>query len=236
MVFRVGLENNIEGHSLAWVLGHPGCFVTGRSAEDALERLPVAIENYITWIQQNATHPWLDLGEVEYQVEESWEDYRINEQFELVEGEGYEINAWFLDDWKPLTEADIQRGLQLLQWSRVLLLESTAGLNTAQLEQIQPGERWSIYGILRHVGGAEWWYLDRLGLAPPREQVPEEPFERLEKVRALLAGQLVSWRDHHHVVGIEGEFWSPRKLLRRAVWHELDHVNHIQRLRKETAG
>jgi hypothetical protein len=32
------------------------------------------------------------------------------------------------------------------------------------------------------------------------------------------------------VCGVEGEFWSPRKLLRRAAWHERDHIQHIQRL------
>jgi hypothetical protein len=32
------------------------------------------------------------------------------------------------------------------------------------------------------------------------------------------------------VVGVGGEFWSPRKLLRRVAWHELDHLQHIQRL------
>ena len=30
---------------------------------------------------------------------------------------------------------------------------------------------------------------------------------------------------------VEGEFWSPRKLLRRAVWHERDHTVHIRKLR-----
>jgi hypothetical protein len=29
---------------------------------------------------------------------------------------------------------------------------------------------------------------------------------------------------------VDFEFWSPRKLLRRAVWHERDHTTHIRRL------
>lgn len=233
MTYRIGLENNIEGRSLAWVLGHPGCFAAGPTAEEALDRLPAALENYAAWIHQKSRRPWLELGEVEYIVEETWEDYRINEQFELVEGEGYEVNAWFLDDWKPLTETDVQRGLQILQWSRELLLESAAGLSDDALQQVLPGERWSIQGILRHVGGAEWWYLDRLGLAPPRQQVPDEAYERLAMIRGSLADQLTALQEQNRVVGIDGEFWSPRKLLRRAAWHELDHVNHILRLRTE---
>jgi ferritin len=33
------------------------------------------------------------------------------------------------------------------------------------------------------------------------------------------------------VVGVNGEFWSPRKVLRRALWHERDHTEHIRKLR-----
>jgi hypothetical protein len=29
---------------------------------------------------------------------------------------------------------------------------------------------------------------------------------------------------------VYGEFWSPRKMLRRAVWHERDHTFHTNKL------
>ncbi len=32
MIFPIGLENNIEARSLAWVLGHPVCFSVGENA------------------------------------------------------------------------------------------------------------------------------------------------------------------------------------------------------------
>jgi hypothetical protein len=35
------------------------------------------------------------------------------------------------------------------------------------------------------------------------------------------------------VTGKDGTFWSPRKVLRRAAWHEVDHINHIFRLLNE---
>jgi hypothetical protein len=28
----------------------------------------------------------------------------------------------------------------------------------------------------------------------------------------------------------KGELWSPRKLLRRAIWHERDHTEHILKI------
>jgi hypothetical protein len=54
-----------------------------------------------------------------------------------------------------------------------------------------------------------------------------------QKVRAHLISALPDLAASNAVVGIDGEFWSPRKLLRRAVWHERDHTAHILKLLAE---
>ena len=56
--YRVGLENGIEGRSLAWVLGHPGCFSYGADGEEALGRIPEAIQDYRNWIAGHAGERW----------------------------------------------------------------------------------------------------------------------------------------------------------------------------------
>lgn len=229
MYFKIGLENGVEGRSLAWVLDHPGCFAYGQDGHSAMHHLPAAIQDYIDWIALHKHKPWLSRPVAELEAEEIWEVYTISEDYELAE-QGYEVNAWFRHDWKPLTELEIERGLKLLTWSRADLLESVHGLNHEMLDTEHPGERWSIANILKHVGGAEWWYLDRLGLAFPREEVPNDPLGRLEKVRAHLVKTLPGLTGSQQVVGIDGELWSPRKLLRRAVWHERDHTFHIRKL------
>jgi hypothetical protein len=171
----------------------------------------------------------LKRDEIELCLVETWEVYTIDQDFEPAQ-EGYEVNAWFQHDWKPLTSQDVERALQILTWSREDLLESVRGLDRETLDASHPGERWSINGILNHLGGAEWWYLDRLGLAFPREQVPIEPLDRLRVVRAHLEGVLPSLVGSDKVLGVDGEFWSPRKMVRRAVWHERDHTQHILKL------
>ena len=35
-MFRIGLENNTEGRSQVWVLGHPGCFAYGQDGPAAV--------------------------------------------------------------------------------------------------------------------------------------------------------------------------------------------------------
>ena len=230
MSLKIGLENGVEGRSLAWGLEHPGLFAYGQTGEEALDNFPAAMQKYRAWLESHNPQPWSDFADTLTELVETFQVLIIDEQFELAK-DGYEVNAWFLHDWKPLLPEEIERGLGLLKWSRQDLLETVRGLNAQTMETKPAGERWSINGILRHVGGAEWWYLDRLGLAFPREQVPEEPFERMEKVRAQLIRVLPGLIGSKHVVGIDGEIWSPRKLLRRAIWHERDHTAHIQELK-----
>jgi hypothetical protein len=231
MIFHVGIENKNEGfRSIAWALEHPGCFVYGSGEADALARLPGAIRAYADWIALHESSWIVDSKTIDLKVEDVFSAYCVDESFERVANSDNEINAWFQDDWKSLAGQDIERGLKLLSWARMDLLETIKGLSFAQLEQTYPNEKWNINGILNHIGAGERWYMDRLGKAFPRSELPQEPMARLEKVRAHLIGLLPSLEGSKQVIGIDGEFWSPRKMLRRAVWHERDHMIHIQKL------
>ena len=46
----------------------------------------------------------------------------------------------------------------------------------------------------------------------------------------LLLKNLPGLEASEKVIGIDGEFWSSRKVLRRAIWHEQDHTAHIKKL------
>ncbi len=231
MIFRVGIENNNEGiRSIAWALNHPGCFAYGKDADEALANLPEAIRAYSAWLAEHGA-TWMEDDNVELKLEEQFTCYNINESLERDErSDFYTVESWFQHDWKPLASADIEHALKLLTWSREDLINTVKGLSDEKLEQKYPNERWSINGILNHVGGAEWWYIERLGLAFPREDLPKHPMARLEKVRAHLNEILPTLEGSKQVVGVDGEFWSPRKMLRRAIWHEKDHTEHIGKL------
>jgi hypothetical protein len=184
MRFQVGIENNNEGiRSIAWVLDYPGCFAYGGDEREALANSLVAIRGYARWIAKHEK-PWIPVDvDIETHVEQVWIDYTINEEFDRVGKDGYDIEPFFEHDWKPLTETDIEHGLKLLAWSRADLLTVLEKLTPEQWATKKDGERWDIAGIVNHIGGAEWWYLDRLGLVFPREEVPKEPLERIKKVR-----------------------------------------------------
>jgi hypothetical protein len=233
MIFQVGIENNNEGRSIAWALEHPGCFAYGIKGDAAATNLEGALDKYAGWILRHDSNTWLNfsMDEIELAVNGTWNVYYIDDELNLSnEAEGYSVESFFPYDWKPLTTGEIKHALDMLSWSRDDLFRTVYGLSEAKLNQTFVGERWSINGILGHVGGAEWWYMERLGIAFPRADVPEIPMPRLEKVRKQLNAELLKMDGVKQVVGVDGEIWSPRKVLRRALWHERDHMEHIRKL------
>jgi hypothetical protein len=232
MIFRVGIENNNDDRSIAWALEHPGCFAYGGNSEEAQKNFPQSARAYAAWIARHG-ESWLD-EEVEVVVEEIFDVYFIHPTFEHGErGEDtYMVESFFLRDWQPLKPHEIERALQLLAWSRADLLDLVKDLSAEKLAQTYPNERWSIHGILKHIGGGEWFYQERIGYPFPENEadLPSDPFERLAAVRDHFNSLLPKLDGMNKVVGLEGEIWSPRKVLRRAVWHERDHTEHIRKL------
>jgi hypothetical protein len=230
MIMRVGIENNNDNRSIAWALEHPGCFAYGADAAEAQANMQGAVEDYAAWVRGHGL-PWMDDDPIEVRMEEVFDAYMV-----YPEGEargGYLIESFFQSDREPLTGTDVDRALKLLEWSRHDLLEAIEGLSEQQLDEKRPGEKWSIRGILSHVAGGEWFYQERIGLPfPEREDdLPGDALASLELVRAHFKSVLAGVVGVKRVLEVEGETWSPRKMLRRTAWHERDHTQHILKLR-----
>jgi hypothetical protein len=233
MHIRVGIENNNDDRSIAWALEHPGCYAYGRDAEEARVNMAQAVQDYAAWVRQHGMS-WMDAPSLEVEVEETFDAYFVPRDTAPAQGtkDSYMVESFFHQDVQPLTGTDVERALKLLAWSRQDLLDAIRGLSRAKLEQTYPGERWSINGILKHIAGSEWWYQDRIGAPFPQreEDLPADPMEGLELVRAHYLSLLPKLEAVHHTLQLEGERWSPRKVLRRAAWHERDHTEHIRKL------
>lgn len=212
MTHEVDLEL-LEGRWIGYIRGLPGCFASAETRESCLASLPAAIAGYGEWSGEPvARAPTVALGEAHV----SW----------LLDAD-YEVNAFFAADRPPLSADDVGRGLLLLKRSRAELLATINPLSTVErCREVEDG--WSVERILRHVGGAEWWYLDRLGLAPPRDTVPDDAMARLAFVRGQLVAALPGLTGSDLVTAPRMELWSPRKLLRRVLWHERDHTAHAR--------
>lgn len=229
MLIRIGIENGFQGRSQAWALDYPGAFAYGLDSGEAIMNLPQALIHYQHWVNHHAGFERVQLGDFDLRLADTWDVYTLSKDFN-PDPQGVPINAWFHDDWRPLSAEDVSDGLDLLGYSRQDLLAIVQGLPAEKLDQAYSEERWSIRGILAHIATAEWWYLDRFGQGGPRADLPKDPYERLEFTRARLRALLSGLVDVEQVLGKEGEFWSPRKLLRRVLWHEMDHIQHITKL------
>ncbi len=234
MLIHVGIENNNDGRSIAWALEHPGCFAYGADAEQATANMPGAVEQYAAWVRDHGMK-WMDDRSFQIAVKETFDDHRVYPDSTILrDGQGNPmVEAFFRYDVKPLSGTEVERALKLLDWSRKELLDSIKGLSDGQLNERLPGERWSINGILLHIGHAEWWYAACVSppMPPQESDLPAEPLGCLELVRAHLVDLLPKNEGVHFMADVEGERWSFRKMLRRAAWHERDHTQHIWKLR-----
>jgi uncharacterized damage-inducible protein DinB len=232
MLIKVAVENNNEDRSIAWALDLPGCFAYGSNETEALIRIPQAILAFKNWLDGYSETSWLkDLGDFDIRLVETFNRHFLNKAYEPDESGELEVSAWFHHDWLPLTDTEIEQALQAVTWAHNDLKELVSPLDNAQLDLKLPEQRWSIRGILRHVANAEWWYLDRLNLANERkDQLPEDVFARMQATLDNLYSTLPEQVGNENVRGREGEFWSPRKVLRRSAWHALDHCQHIHSL------
>lgn len=232
MQIRVGLELNIEGRTLAWALDYPGCFAYGGDEAEALISLPRALIAYQQWIQDHTRDPWVNLRDMDLRVVEKFETFRIGMDYRPAPpGEGYEINAWFIDDWRPLSAEEIEQALTIFHWQRDELLAGLSTLDQQVLEKEHPGQRWNILGIAKHIANAELWYLMRLDLVTINHHHLSNEYEnRLAQTSAQVDQIFPELAEKVVVRGIEGEIWSYRKILRRTLWHQRDHIEHIKEL------
>jgi predicted RNase H-like HicB family nuclease len=212
----------MDGRWIAHVPDLPGCYASDTEREAAIGAAPRAVEAYIGWcgehgIRVSGVSPPMVVSE----VVRAW----------LYEP-GYEVNAFFAADRPPLAADELSGMQRLLGASHKEMLQALEGLDDDVLQRVIPGERWPIGGVVQHVASSELWCLDRLGLAFPRAELSPEPREALEQVRYHLLTVLPSMSKQIGVVALAGEVWTARKILRRTLWHERDHTQHILNLRR----
>ena len=220
MPYIVCAEEN-DRKWIAHVPDLPGCYTADANREKAIQSIPDAIQEYVLWCESRGIRiSGLTGPMIVAEVIRAWD-------FE----DGVEVNAFFASDRPPVLSEELKEYELLLNATRKDLMSVIQGVSPEEMNREFEDERWSIHGVLDHIARAELWYLDRLGLALPKPEVPIDPLDALTKVREHLLAKLPALVKQTGVVTIGGETWSARKVLRRALWHERDHVEHINKLR-----
>jgi predicted RNase H-like HicB family nuclease len=210
--FSIGLEQGADGGFVAHALDLPGCAAIGASPEAAAEAFGAALQQWLRFLAF-AREPVPDPGEeLELAVDE-W----LATGARVLQGES---TAWFATDVPALEEADGRAGLRRLGDLRGLLLAALKGRPDADLDRPAAGGL-PVREVLEELARAQWWTLSRLG-ASPMADVPERTLARLDTAMALVVQQLGELPAERRGARIEldGEEWTPRKVLRRLLWLE----------------
>lgn len=225
----------------AWWYAHvvelPGCFSRGASRGEALGALPGEVDARLRWLgERGVEHP----GRSELVV--------VEEECGVPElGESGGAVALFLTDLEPVGGGFLRSAEELMARSREELLGAVGGLSDEALDATPiPGKR-SIRRDISHIVNAEEWYVSRLGAryqgvyeAGLREEVGRRrltPVERLRVTRphmvAALEAALAEGRQGPFTRGrytrYKWERWTLRKVLRRFLEHEREHLRTINR-------
>jgi len=225
MRYRLAVEDIEPNHWVAWALDLPACFSSAQTQANAVAHAPGRIADYHVWLSSHDSSLPVITDPVEVEVVETFYSFASSECPD------YLVNAFFQDDRRPLAYWDVAVALRLLQWTHQDLLEVLRPVTQEQFNKPIAGEvHGSIAGILEHIAGAENWYLGQLHLALDRMQFPQDPLDKLEAARSNTQTQLVKLIGSECITERCNELWSARKVIRRALWHERDHTQHIAQL------
>jgi predicted RNase H-like HicB family nuclease len=217
MRFVVYIEVEEDGSAMAHVPALPGCVSTGLSQEIALARLPQSITDYYRWLKAHGEQVPDQIDPIELEVAGVSADA----------GHPGDAASFFPSDRSALSEQEVATLLRLMTYSRRDLLELVTGLGPevmawkARTEDEK--EAWDIDDILEHIAGAERFYTTRLS-TDVLGMLQESRTAAMERLSHLSEGEM------SRVVEHAGELWSARKVFRRLLEHEREHVRHVQQV------
>ena len=222
--FAVSIEVGGDRWTTAWVAEFPGLFVNEPSEQAARRALPAAIAAYLGWLRRHGEPvrvvraPAVAVA-ARHQVRARmrWGGYAVLHEFERP----------------PVTRREVARALRWMGYLRRDTLSFIALVPPGGLEWTRPSQERTIAQHLRHIAGAERWYLTRLALGPfPDLGRTTDPIERLARVRRLVVARLrrLTAEERARIIKTEHEWWSARKMLGRFLYHERYHLRSMARI------
>jgi predicted RNase H-like HicB family nuclease len=208
--YSTGLEEGIDGVFLVHALSLPGCVADGVTRDAALERFGGVLAELLNFLARSGEPVPPPEAELEITIDE-W----IQTDAQVAEGES---TVFFEADAKPLAAEEIDSALRRLGELRSRLLQHVRPLSEAEANRVR-ASGWSVRRTLDELARAQWWMLSRLG-ATPMAEVPEMTLARLDTAFALVLQQFTPEPPESRIIELDGEQWTPRKVLRRLLWLE----------------
>jgi uncharacterized damage-inducible protein DinB/predicted RNase H-like HicB family nuclease len=202
----------------AWVPELTGCACEAASEEEAMQRMPYVVDEYLAWRRRHRGGPRAAPAHVYLAERAAWEGWRLR----LPES-----------DLRPMRQEELRDSIELMDYARADLLETIGSLPPRVLDWSPGPERWSIRLILAHMAAAESGYRTSLvdGESPP--ELPEEMYDihlqrrkALDVLMAITDDQLAQVYRPERGDGLRES--TVRGTLRIMVFHERFHTRQVQ--------
>lgn len=214
----------IEGDWFGWIEHFPGAYTQGDDPEEAVQNAPHLCQDYVRWLAQHGEA----IPDALCNLSPAHMEFRLAQVHWAEHPEmGREINGFFRMDEPPLTTEEIETALRLLHYSREDLHKAVHLLEPQTWDAAPFGGK-SVNMLLRHIADKEREMLEALGV-PTAALSAREPVDDCNVVRSALQETLCSIpaAARNKVSIANGEVWTWRKMVRRALWHERFHCQQI---------
>jgi predicted RNase H-like HicB family nuclease len=203
----------VQGDGTYWLAHVPvlrGCIASGTTRDTAIANARRAFRAYLELLDARGVsiEHWKDLDPTTFEVRDLPADRVVPEDVGRME------------------EHELRDFLHQFEASRAALLSVVREISADELERKPTDSMWSVREALEHVMLTEASLLSRL------EKWPADPYNTLQAVHRMAFQRFTIMEppdtDLDHVV--LGRRWTTRKVMRRILEHEFEHLEHIKEI------
>ena len=203
----------VVGDGSSWLAHVPvlrGCIASGTSREEAIANARRAFRAYLELLDTRGVsiEHWKELDPDTFEVRDTPPDRIVPEDVGLME------------------EHELRDFLHQFEASRAALVSLVREIPPEELERKPTETMWSVREALEHVMLTEASLLSRL------EKWPADPFNTLQAIHRMAFQRFTVMEPADtaldHVV--MGRRWTTRKVMRRILEHEFEHLGHIREI------
>lgn len=203
----------VQGDGSYWLAHVPvlrGCIASGTNRDEAIANARRAFRAYLELLDARGVsiEHWKDLDPSTFDVRDLPADRVVPEDLGRME------------------EHELRDFLHQFEASRAALLSLVREISADDIERKPTETMWSVREALEHVMLTEASLLSRL------EKWPADPYNTLQAVHRMAFQRFTIMEppdtDLDHVV--MGRRWTTRKVMRRILEHEFEHLEHIKEI------
>ena len=203
----------VQGEGSYWLAHVPvlrGCIASGTSRDEAIANARRAFGAYLELLEARgvSTEHWKDLDPNTFEAHDLPPDRVVPEDIGRME------------------EHELRDFLHQFEASRAALLSLVRDISSEDIERKPNDTTWSVREALEHVMLTEASLLSRL------EKWPADPYNTLQAVHRMAFQRFTVMEpadtELDHVV--MGRRWTTRKVMRRILEHEFEHLGHIKEI------